>query len=132
MRVTTVKVLSDGVMKIDGGTMFGQVPKVAWEHSVATDRKNRISLGLNCLLLQADGRNVLVDTGIGSKENGDEENGINGTLPYGRLIKSLKKVRLNPKDIDTVILSHLHFDHSGGCTRIDRVGDVVPTFPKAT
>jgi glyoxylase-like metal-dependent hydrolase (beta-lactamase superfamily II) len=110
--------------------VFGQVPKVAWENNVVTDRKNRITLGLNCLLLQVGGRNVLVDTGVGSKENdGDKEN--LGLVP-SRLLKGLKSAGLTPKDINAVILSHLHFDHSGGCTRLDRAGNTVPTFPKAT
>ena len=75
MMSTGVKIISDGVIKMDGGSMFGQVPKVAWDSSVATDRKNRMTLGLNCLLLQVSGQNVLVDTGIGSKEiDQDKEN----------------------------------------------------------
>ena len=68
MMTTAVKVLSDGLIKFDGGTMFGQVPKVSWEDKVSTDRKNRITLGLNCLLVQIAGKNVLVDAGAGSKE----------------------------------------------------------------
>ena len=75
MMSTAVKIISDGVIKMDGGSMFGQVPKVAWENTVVTDRKNRMTLGLNCLLLQVGGQNVLVDTGIGSKEvDQDKEN----------------------------------------------------------
>lgn len=130
MMSTSVKIISDGVIKIDGGSMFGQVPKVAWESSVVTDRKNRMTLGLNCLLLQVNGQNVLVDTGIGSKEiDQDKENF--GLVP-SRLLKGLKnQAGLTAKDISAVVLSHLHFDHSGGCTRLDRAGNLVPTFPKA-
>ena len=126
---TAVKILSDGVIKIDGGSMFGQVPKTHWEDNVTTDRKNRITLGLNCLLLQTCGRNVLVDTGVGSKDTENDKENL-GLVP-SRLLKSLKGVGLTPKDIHAVILTHLHFDHSGGCTRLDRTGDIVPTFPKA-
>lgn len=133
MQCTTVKVISDGVMKIDGGSMFGLVPKVAWENSVSTDRKNRISLGLNCLLLQASGHNVLVDTGVGRKEEDPEDESIaNVGLSHGRLAKGLKEAGLTANDIDVVVLSHLHFDHSGGCTRWDRTGEFVATFPNAT
>jgi len=114
---------------MDGGSMFGQVPKVNWEGNVVTDRKNRMTLGLNCLLLQVSGQNVLVDTGIGSKE-GDTDKENLGLVP-SRLLKGLKGMGLTPKDISAVILSHLHFDHSGGCTRMDRAGNLVPTFPKA-
>ena len=130
MMSTAVKILSDGVIKLDAGTLFGPWPKVAWEGSVATDRKNRATLGLNCLLLQAGGKNVLVDTGVGPRD-ADEDKDSLGLVP-SRLIKSLKEVGLTPKDIHGVILTHLHIDHSGGCTRMDRSGGVVPTFPKAT
>ena len=133
MKCTSVKVISDGIMKIDGGAMFGQVPKVAWENEVATDRKNRMSLGLNCMLLQACGKNVLVDTGVGSKdEDFDFDDTGSQCLAPGRLLKGLKAVGVNPRDIDAVVLSHLHYDHSGGCTRWDRTGNVVPTFPNAS
>ena len=126
---TSVKILSDGVVKLDGGSVFGQVPKVNWENTVVTDRKNRITMGLNCLLLQVGGRNVLVDTGVGSKENEKDKENL-GLVP-SRLLKGLKGMGLAPKDISAVVLSHLHFDHSGGCTRLDRSGNIVPTFPKA-
>ena len=129
MMTTSVKVLSDGIVKFDGGTMFGQVPKVNWESKVATDRKNRITLGLNCLLIQIAGKTVLVDTGAGSKEL-DNEKETYGLVP-SRLMKGLRSVGLSPKEIDAVILTHLHFDHCGGCTRLDRTGNLVPTFPRA-
>src|ERR687895_1192533 len=120
---TTAKILSDGVLKLDGGSVFGQVPKAAWEDSVTTDRRNRITLGLNCLLLQVCGKNVLVDAGIGSKENeNDKENW--GLVPT-RLLRGLKGVGLNPKEIHAVILTHLHFDHCGGWARAARRGGVL-------
>ncbi len=124
MKCTNVKVISDGVMKMDGGSMFGLVPKVAWESCVTTDRKNRISLGLNCLLLQTLGKNVLVDTGVGCKDNDmDDDSIVNVGMSHGKLLKGLKECGLTSKDIDAVILSHLHFDHSGGCTRMNRAGE---------
>ena len=130
MMSTAAKILSDGVVKLDGGSVFGQVPTVAWENSVTTDRKNRITLGLNCLLIQVGGKNVLVDTGVGPKENDQDKENL-GLVP-SRLLKGLKGVGLTAKDIHAVILTHLHFDHCGGCTRLDRAGNLVPTFPKAT
>ncbi len=69
MMVTHAKVISDGSIKLDAGSVFGQVPKTAWETSVNTDRKNRMTLGLTCLVLQINGKNILVDTGVGSKDN---------------------------------------------------------------
>ena len=130
MMSTAAKILSDGVVKLDGGSVFGQVPKVAWENSVTTDRKNRITLGLNCLLIQVGGKNVLVDIGVGPKENDQDKENL-GLVP-SRLLKGLKGVGLTAKEIHAVILTHLHFDHCGGCTRLDRAGNLVPTFPKAT
>ena len=130
MMSTAVKILSDGVIKLDAGSVFGQVPKTAWENTIKVDRQNRITLGLNCLLLQVCGKNVLVDTGFGSKDNDNDKQTL-GLVP-SRLLKGLKGAGLTPRDINAVILSHLHFDHCGGCTRLDRAGDLVPTFPKAT
>ena len=96
---------------------------------MTTDRRNRITLGLNCLLLQACGKNVLVDAGIGSKENENDKENL-GLVP-SRLLRGLKGVGLTPKDIHAVILTHLHFGHCGGCTQLDRRGNIVPTFSKA-
>ena len=108
MMSTAIKIINDGVLKLDGGSVFGPVPKVSWESTVTTDRKNRISLGLNCLLLQVCGKNVLVDTGVGAKENEHDKETL-GLVP-SRLLKGLKGVGLTPKDINAVVLSHLHFD----------------------
>ena len=130
MMTTSVRLISDGIIKFDGGTMFGKVPKVHWEDQVPTDRKNRITLGLNCLLVQIGDKYVLVDAGVGSKEL-DNEKETYGLVP-SRLIKELRALEISPKDIDVVILTHLHFDHSGGCTKLDRAGNLVPTFPRAS
>lgn len=126
---TAARIISDGILKMDGGSVFGPIPKVVWENSVTTDRKNRITLGLNCLLLQVNGKNVLVDTGVGSKDNTRDKEAL-GLVP-SRMVKGLKAAGMTPKDIHAVILSDLHFDHCGGCTRLDRTGAIVATFPKA-
>ena len=129
--ITKIRVMSDGTIKYDAGILFGQVPKVQWEHKVSVDRRNRITLGLNSVLIQLFDKNILVDTGVGTifrDEGGNiQEYGLSPT----RLIKNLGAYGLRPKDIDVVILSHLHFDHAGGCTRLNRVGEIIPTFPKA-
>ena len=130
MLATSALVLSDGVFKVDGGAIFGRIPKTTWENFVSTDRKNRVTLGLNCLLLQCNGKNVLVDTGVGPKDNFRDKE-LYGLVP-SRLLRSLKGIGLGPRDINAVVLSHLHFSHAGGATRMDRVGDMVPTFPNAT
>ena len=129
-RTPSIHLLSDGIIKYDGGSVFGQIPKVLWEQQVKADRWNRVSLGLNCLLIRTEYGNVLVDTGVGNKETGKLRE-VYG-LSSSKLGKGLKEVGLTAKDIDKVILTHLHFDHSGGCTKIDRSGMPIPVFPKAT
>lgn len=130
MQSSSIRIINDGVMKEDAGVMFGPVPKATWENRVQVDRRNRMTLGLNCLLLQTADKNILVDAGVGSKEvNGRRE--AYGLQP-SKLVKGLKDLGMAPRDIDAVVLTHLHFDHSGGCTRMDRAGTLVATFPKAT
>ena len=126
---TSVNVVSDGTILVDGGSVFGQVPKAHWELQMKPDRKNRIRMGLNCLLVQTPTMNVLVDTGAGSKRSDKFRDlyGLNGN----KLLKDLKKLGLTARDIDAVVLTHLHFDHGGGCTKLDRSGNAVPTFTKA-
>ncbi len=130
MLATGAMVISDGVFKVDGGAIFGRIPKMMWENMVTTDRKNRVTMGLNCMLFQCNGSNILIDTGVGPKDNiRDKE--IYGLIP-SRLLRGLKVIGIGPRDIDAVVLSHLHFSHAGGATRMDRVGDMVPSFPNAT
>ncbi len=129
-KTPSIHILSDGIIKYDGGSVFGQIPKVSWEQKMKPDRWNRVSLGLNCLLIRTKHGNVLVDTGAGNKETG-KLRGVYG-LSSSKLSKGLKEVGLTAKDIDKVILTHLHFDHSGGCTKIERSGNHIPAFPKAT
>lgn len=126
---TAVNIISDGVMKVDGGCMFGPVPKVDWENTVVTDRKNRITLGLNCLLVRLCDKNILIDTGVGPKDTDIYKDSL-GLVP-SRLIKGLRGLGLTHKDIHIVILTNLRLEHCGGCTRLDRAGKVVPTFPNA-
>ena len=124
-----VKVVSDGTFLLDGGPLFGQVPKTLWERAAKPDRKNRVRLGLNSLLIKTAHGNVLVDAGIGSREPD-----INRTI-YGhassKLVRDLRRQGISVRDIDYVILTHLAFFHSGGATRLDREGNIIPTFPKA-
>ena len=125
----SVNIVSDGTFLLDGGSVFGQTPKAVWEFQMKPDRKNRIRLGLNCLLVQTPSANILVDTGAGQKRSDRLRDmyGLNGN----KLLKGLKKLGLTARDIDLVLLTHLHFDHVGGCTKLDRSGNSVPTFPKA-
>ena len=126
---TSIDIISDGTFLVDGGTVFGQIPKSQWEQQVKPDRRNRIRLGLNCLLIQTPEMNILVDAGAGSKraERLKEKYSLNGN----KLMKGLRTLGLTARDIDIVVLTHLQFDHGGGCTKLDRSGTAVPTFPKA-
>lgn len=111
--------------------MFGVVPRVLWEQCCPADDLNRIPLSLTCLLIQAHGKNILVDTGLGPKN--DEK--FHRTFAVDRtptLQDSLAQSDLVPKDLHLVINTHLHFDHAGGNTYRTTEGQVVPTFPKAT
>ena len=126
---TSVDIVSDGTLLLDGGSVFGQIPKAMWEVQMKPDRKNRIRMGLNCLVIQSPNMNILVDTGAGAKRTDSFKDayGLNGN----KLLKGLKKLGLTARDIDVVVLTHLHYDHVGGCTKLDHSGKAVPTFPKA-
>ena len=130
MGLTKANILCDGTYKVDGGALYGQLAKMVWETMTPTDRKNRVTLGLNCWLLRIADKWILVDTGVGS--NHDEKDRDHYGLGTNRLFKELKLANLTPKDIDIVVLTHMQFEHSGGSTRMDRTGAIVPTFTRAT
>ena len=127
LKISTV---SDGSFRLDGGSMFGIVPKVLWEKKAQPDAKNRIGLGMNCLLIQDGKRNILVETGTGSKL-GTKETEIYAIERSLNLEKSLGFAGLKPVEIDTVFVTHLHFDHIGGATKRDLGGKIIPTFSNA-
>ena len=127
----TIVPLMDGTFRLDGGAMFGTVPKVLWQRRAPADERNRISLGLRPLLVQRPGQTVLIDAGVGDKMSAKEQD-IYGLDRGAGLAGSLAAAGLTPGDIDLVIASHLHFDHAGGFTTRDASGRVVPTFPNAT
>ncbi|MGH9340344.1 MAG: MBL fold metallo-hydrolase [Acidobacteriota bacterium] len=122
--------VSDGYLWLDGGAMFGVVPKMLWGRKVRPDEKNRIRLATNCLLIQAPGKNVLIDTGCGTKYSEKELQVYNIEHPPD-LLKELDQFGVKPEQVDIVINTHYHFDHCGGNTILE--GDsVVPAFPNAT
>ncbi len=118
---------------LDGGAMFGIVPRPLWEREQPPDDRNRISLACRCLLLVGGGRVILVDTGIGDRWS-DRERAIYAIRGGGGLPGSLAAHGLAPGDVTDVIQTHLHFDHAGGlCRSPDTAdGDPVPRFPGAT
>ena len=131
----TVHAIQAGGQKLDGGAMFGVVPKPLWERRIPADARNRIPLGMRCLLVEHPSGLVLVDTGAGNKESqkfydiyGIENRGAGGRTA---LEDGLAQLGVRPEDVGLVISTHLHFDHAGGNTFRDESGQVRATFPKA-
>ena len=122
-------VLPTGSLRLDGGAMFGVVPKPLWEREHEADDRNRILLAMNVLLIEDGDRRILIDTGAGEKWT-DKERDIYG-LKTSPAEDWLKPAGLTPSDIDLVICSHLHFDHAGGNTVRDRDGGARAAFPNA-
>ena len=122
-----VTVLSDGTYQGDGGAFFGVVPKVLWEKRIRADGSNRITVGLNSLLVRAGRQTVLIETGIGPKLT-EKQRSIHNH--QAQLMKSFEEAGVAPDEIDIVINTHLHFDHCGWNTHY-RDGKAVATFPRA-
>ncbi len=122
--------LLDGTFRVDGGAMFGVVPRTLWAKRAAPDRENRIALALNCYLIRTPDATILLDTGVGpdvDRRFADFYSFERGPGLFGRL----ESVGLEPAGIDIVVNSHLHFDHCGGNTLRMADGKWAPAFPKA-
>ncbi len=126
----TLDTLSDGRFRLDGGAMFGVVPKVLWEKGDPADGDNRILLGLNCLLVRTDAFTLLIDSGVGDKE-GDRFADQFALERENDLFDALAELSLAPEDVTHLVNTHLHFDHCGGNTRLDAQGQAAPSFPRA-
>jgi glyoxylase-like metal-dependent hydrolase (beta-lactamase superfamily II) len=126
----TLTVVSGGRFRVDGGTMFGVVPKAVWQKLQPPDELNRIRNATNCVLARNGKHTILIDTGYGGKcgvrerEHMSLEDGV-------PILASLAAVGVTAEDIDRVVLSHLHFDHAGGATHLVGDGKLLPTFPRA-
>ncbi len=125
-----ISILSDGRFLLDGGAMFGVVPKALWNKLEPADEHNRILLGLNCLLLERGDEKVLIDTGIGDKFD-DKFARIFGIKREKTLLDRLVEKGIGRSGITAVIMSHMHFDHIGWNTMYDENGKLVATFPNA-
>lgn len=132
----TCHLLDGGRQRLDGGAMFGVVPKPLWERRIPPDDRNRIPLALRCLLIEHDAGPILVDTGVGNKENekfvdiyGVENRGTRGPT---RLEDALHEAGFAPTDVRYVVNTHLHFDHAGGNTYRDQAGRLALAYPNAT
>lgn len=125
-----IEIFSDGIFRLDGGSMFGVVPKVLWSKTKPADDLNRVAMDMNCLLIRDDaGHVVIVETGAGPKLTEKQQRNYGIDTPPA-LLSELARRGVRPEDVTLVVNTHLHFDHAGGNTRRD--GDkIVPTFPRA-
>jgi len=121
--------LSDGFFRLDGGAMFGVVPKFLWEKKAPSDERNRIVLSMRPLVVRG-ARTMIIDAGLGDKESGKFID-IYGVERARNLDHTLAGAGLAPEDIDIVLATHLHFDHAGGFTTRDASGRLRPRFPRA-
>jgi len=124
-------VINTGNLKLDGGAMFGVVPKTLWQKAYPADENNMCNLSMRCLVVEAEGRKILIDAGLGTKQ---DEKFLGFYYPNGSdsLERSLKAAGLDRKEITDVILTHLHFDHCGGAVDSDAAtGTYKPAFPQA-
>jgi glyoxylase-like metal-dependent hydrolase (beta-lactamase superfamily II) len=121
-------VCTDGTYRLDGGAMFGVVPKTLWQKRQQADEQNRILLGLNSVVVRTGRHTVLIETGIGNKQSAKMKEIL---LNQELLLDSLSAAGVQPDEVDIVINSHLHFDHCGWNTTLQPDGTVTPTFPNA-
>ncbi|MBW3629397.1 MAG: MBL fold metallo-hydrolase [Gemmatimonadetes bacterium] len=134
-----IHALEAGLQRLDGGAMFGVVPKPLWESRIPADERNRIPLALRCLLVETADELVLIETGIGNKENEKfiRIYGVENAAPPGyadapdRLQAAVRAAGFSPDDVGVVVNTHLHFDHAGGNSYRDGAGEVRLSFPGA-
>jgi glyoxylase-like metal-dependent hydrolase (beta-lactamase superfamily II) len=123
--------IQTGLFRLDGGAMFGVVPKVLWNRTNPSDDLNRIQMCNRALLLDNGNRKILIDTGVGKKLSKKLNDIYSVDYSNYSLESSLKKIDISPAEITDVILTHLHFDHCGGCTYYDDDNQLKITFPNA-
>ena len=123
--------IETGYAWLDGGAMFGVIPKVLWNKTNPADARNRIQLALRTMVIKNDEKIILVDTGVGNKMNEKLSKIYNVDHSQFELVRGLAKKGIKPEEITDVIVTHLHFDHVGGATYYD--GETLSlTFPNAT
>lgn len=127
----TLHEIHAGRLGLDGGAMFGIIPKPLWERRIAPDGRNRIPLAMRCLLLEGDGRLVLIDNGLGDKYDAKFGDIYDVDVESSNLHRSLHAAGFSEADVTDVILTHLHFDHCGGSTVRDGSGGLRVAFPNA-
>jgi glyoxylase-like metal-dependent hydrolase (beta-lactamase superfamily II) len=124
-----ISVIHTGYFKLDGGAMFGIVPKSMWQKLNPPDENNLCTWATRVMLVETGSRKILIDTGIGSKQDAKFRSHFHPTEDV--LLQSLAEKGVHPEDITDVFLTHLHFDHVGGACVFDKNGHIIPTFPNA-
>jgi glyoxylase-like metal-dependent hydrolase (beta-lactamase superfamily II) len=127
-----IHLIQTGLFRLDGGAMFGVVPKPLWSRTNPSDEINRIQMCTNSLLLDNGKKKILIDTGMGHKLSKKMNEIYAVDYSEYTLLDSLKKLNINREDITDVLLTHLHFDHTGGSTYYDEEKQLQVTFPNAT
>ncbi len=115
---------------LDAGTLFHMIPRVLWEKKIVPNESHQVFIGLSCLLVRSSSQTLLYDAGVGSKLPRKMKK-IYGLSDSTSLMQSLDQAGTSAEDIDTVVLSHLHFDHAGWCTVRNNRGEIMLTFPNA-
>jgi len=126
-----IHLINDGSHKVDPGGAFGLIPRVMWSRYFTPDENHLIPMTLTCLLVQVEGRNIVIDTGYGSKVPEKQLDYMQMSRPNGGLVEGLARLGVDPNDVSLVIDTHLHGDHCGGNTAYDADGKIVPVFPFA-
>src|SRR5919202_1702980 len=124
-----IEIVPDAEFRLDGGAMFGVVPRALWARAAPPDADNRVRLNANCLFVEAGRARILVETGLGDKwpERQAKMYGITRSRTLAASVEAITGYRAD--EITCVVNTHLHFDHAGGNTKRDADGRVVPTFP---
>ncbi|TMU85962.1 MBL fold metallo-hydrolase [Bacillus sp. BHET2] len=128
---TTIHWLNGGVTHMDGGAMFGVVPKPLWSKKYAVNDLNQIELRTDPLFFQWEGKNVLIESGIGKGKLNEKQKRNYGVHEESDIEASLSSLGLTPRDIDVILMTHMHFDHACGLTEY-KDGELVSVFPNAT
>jgi glyoxylase-like metal-dependent hydrolase (beta-lactamase superfamily II) len=126
-----ISIIETGLFKLDGGAMFGVVPQKMWGKIHPPDENGMCTWTMRCLLVETESRKILIDTGMGTKQDEKFRSHFEPHGPF-TLMSSLEKVGCKPEDITDVFLTHLHFDHSGGALDKTENGEIVAAFPNAT
>ncbi|MCB0319351.1 MAG: MBL fold metallo-hydrolase [Bdellovibrionales bacterium] len=121
----SITCVNHGFLRLDGGAMFGSVPKPLWERRISPDENNRILLATRCLLIRSNGRVILVDVGSGDKWSEKDQHIFAFTSP------TQLPLPYTPDEVTDVVLTHLHFDHAGGITKLGAGGELILSYPNA-